>query len=133
MIIEKNMLRSLRWFIIVLVLSLGCILSYRWYMDYQRRDADIQRYRVELQKLQDVRAKLQQQQNQLSRMPGAAPPPPPTALESPEIKFKFMGLIELSLSEANSWNAVAKILTTILGTLFGVKLINMVFKRWEPA
>ena len=54
-----------------------------------------------------------------------APPPPPMN------KVKVLGLIELELSQANTWSTVLQLLALILGSAIGVKIINTTFKKFE--
>lgn len=41
------------------------------------------------------------------------------------------GVIKMSMDDNASWNAIIKIMSAMLGTFFGVKLINHVFRRLE--
>lgn len=53
--------------------------------------------------------------------------------EGAETKIEVAGVINFELSEKTSWITVAKILITVLGTWFGIKAINHIFRRWEIA
>lgn len=78
---------------------------------------------------------------------GGSPPPPelpkvtpaeavksvPSAPIERESKIEIdAGLVKVAMSNEASWNAILKIMFTILGTFFGVKLINLVFKKLDP-
>lgn len=63
----------------------------------------------------------------------SAPPPSPPQVEDTNIpsKINLLGLLELELSETTSWHTLIKMVVTVLVTFFGIKLINLVFQRWE--
>lgn len=74
--------------------------------------------------------------------PSKAPPPPTskpntdseprggssTPMDS-DVKVEVFGLLKFEMSESNSWQTIAKIMTVILGTFFGIRAINAVFRR----
>lgn len=55
----------------------------------------------------------------------SAPPPPPMN------KVKVLGIVELELSQANTWSSVLQILAIILGSALGIRIINTTFKKIE--
>lgn len=63
----------------------------------------------------------------------AAPAPAKTPTPSPndDVKVEIFGLIKFEMSESNSWQTIAKIMTVILGTFLGMRAINAVFSRLE--
>lgn len=83
---------------------------------------------------------------------GGSPPPAPVALSSqpkvvtkevtktitvqPEVKDSKIeidaGLVKVAMSNEASWNAILKMMFTVLGTFFGIKLINLIFKKLDP-
>ena len=60
-----------------------------------------------------------------------SPPPPMATTEAPMNKVKVLGVIEVELSQANTWTSVLQILVIILGSVFGIKIINTTFRRFE--
>lgn len=52
------------------------------------------------------------------------PPPPST-------KVDVAGLIKIEMPEVDSWDTTLKLLLLIIGSAFGVKVINTTFKRFE--
>ena len=72
--------------------------------------------------------------------PAAPPPRPAPPLEpkgggvapsSDDVKVEVFGLIKFEMNESNSWETIAKILTVILGTFFGIRAINAIFNRLD--
>lgn len=67
----------------------------------------------------------------------AKPTPAPKPAERPaapvddDVKVEVFGLIKFELSETNSWQTIAKIMTVILGTFFGIRAINALFNKIE--
>ena len=55
------------------------------------------------------------------------PAPPP----NDDVKVEVFGLIKFELSESNSWQTIAKIMTVILGTFFGIRAINSLFNKFD--
>jgi NO-binding membrane sensor protein with MHYT domain len=45
--------------------------------------------------------------------------------------MEVVGLIKLEIPESNSWETIAKILTLLLASVLGIRLINAMFNRWE--
>ena len=62
--------------------------------------------------------------------PAAKPSPSPAPIDD-DVKVEVFGLIKFELSEANSWQTIAKILTVILGTFFGIRAINSLFNKLD--
>lgn len=60
--------------------------------------------------------------------PAAKPAPSPV---DDDIKVEVFGLIKFELSESNSWQTIAKIMTVILGTFFGIRATNALFNKLE--
>lgn len=68
----------------------------------------------------------------------ALPVPAPDTMgaqvdRGPEAHLEIVGLIKLTLGETSSWATVIKMLVLVLGSWFGLKLINAVFRRWETS
>lgn len=63
----------------------------------------------------------------------STPPPPSPRVEDTNIpsKIHLLGVLELELSESTSWHTLIKMIVTVLTTFFGIKLINLAFRRWE--
>lgn len=61
----------------------------------------------------------------------AVPPPVPVPSRS-KIEIDA-GLIKIAMENEASWNAIFKIIFSLLFTFLGVKLINHTFKRLEAA
>lgn len=68
----------------------------------------------------------QQQSERQSRDPGAPN-------NDAETKIEIVGVVNFELSERTSWTTVAKLLVTVLGTWFGIRLINHLFRRLGSA
>lgn len=92
--------------------------------------------RAELQRELELR----QSRSRFSERPHASPlidttpsaPPPPRVEDTNLVsKIHLLGVLELELSETTSWHTLIKMVVTVLVTFFGIKLINMVFRRWE--
>ena len=68
---------------------------------------------------------------------GSSPQPAPKPAEKPtpppndDVKVEVFGLIKFELSESNSWQTIAKIMTVILGTFFGIRAINAIFNKLD--
>lgn len=86
------------------------------------------------------RERLQQEieRNQRARFTEAprltfAPEPPPPRVEDTNIpsKIHLLGIMELELSESTSWHTLLKMVVTVLVTFFGIRLINLLFKKLE--
>ena len=61
----------------------------------------------------------------------AAPVIKPTPPVNDDVKVEVFGLIKFELSESNSWHTIAKIMTVILGTFFGIRAINAIFNKLD--
>lgn len=62
---------------------------------------------------------------------GGAMPPPPVAQPS-DTKIEIdAGIIKVIMDNESSWAAIYKMLVTILGTFFGIRLINFAFKKLD--
>ena len=100
----------------------------------------------EYEKIVQERAELQrelerrQSRSRFTERPQTAPlidttpsAPPPPRVEDTNIpsKIQLLGVLELELSETTSWHTLIKMVVTVLVTFFGIKLINLVFRRWE--
>lgn len=61
------------------------------------------------------------------------PTPSPPRVEDTNIpsKIQLLGILELELTENTSWHTLMKMMVTVLVTFFGIKLINLLFKRLE--
>jgi hypothetical protein len=61
-------------------------------------------------------------------LPQIAPPPPPLMAPAPVATLEILG-IKVQLSPEDGWTTVAMLLTTVLGTLLGIKIINRLFEK----
>lgn len=69
----------------------------------------------------------------LDRPSPAKPNPPaeqPVDRPSPaEAHLEFMGIFKVSVSETNSWMTMMKMLSLVLGSWLGIRLINTLFLK----
>jgi hypothetical protein len=76
-----------------------------------------------------------------SNRPGGTPAKPTSPAKkptndrdsSPETHLEILGMFKVSVSEASSWMTMLKILTLVLGSWLGIKLINAMFRRMDEA
>ena len=119
------------------------------YSDAYRFQERVQEHERQLQERAEIDRRMRElQQNQAQRRDSdkpvtrplwiaepvpAAPPPTPPQVEDTNIpsKIQLLGVLELELSETTSWHTLIKMMVTVLVTFFGIKFINLLFKRLE--
>lgn len=114
--------------LITFVLGMGAMAANFYY------EGQVKAFLHEIQLLKYDNARIGQAIQQFDKTTSAEPkfdaplrkPPslPETSVEFSDIKIKF--------TEGSSWTTVFKIMTTILGTFLGIKLINTSFRWIDP-
>lgn len=116
------MIKYLRYATIAIFLGLMGYAGVQVYLQYQLIDNEIAKF-------------FKNKQNRIivDRMviPEKEKAPEQKIQDMPPVQFEFAGVFKLTLSEQNSWETIFKIMSLLLGSFFGIKLINAMFSRFE--
>jgi hypothetical protein len=116
-----------RVILVTFILGMGALAASFYFVDrwdaYQLASSQVmQEKQKELDLFVDTISKIQRRPAAFMEVIPVPPQPPQlaeTIIEIKDVKIKF--------TESSSWSTVFKILTTILGTFLGIKIINATF------
>ena len=117
------MIKYLRYFIVAVFVSLMGYWAFSIYDTYSQHTAAALR----IEKYAPAPMAMVEPKGSGEASSQPAPPLPPMN------KVKVLGIVELELSQATTWTTILQILAIILGSAFGIKIINTTFKKFEKA
>ena len=150
---EKSTKDYIRWTTISTFIVLMLWMISFFYDEYQHAENRKKEAKVKIAQIEEHNAKVDSQPKEVKKPPEKIiryvekstdgeptgggekiatpierPVPPPPKDSKIEIDA---GLVKVAMSNEASWSAIMKIIFTILGTFFGIRLINYGFKRLE--
>lgn len=117
----SRLVTTVRYIIIAIFVAVMTFMAYELVIEYTKIQ-EVNRVVEVLKEKQAVDQATQRQSERRSRDPGAPD-------NDAETKIEIVGVVNFELSERTSWTTVYKLLVTVLGTWFGIRLINHVFRR----
>ena len=147
-------MKLLKWIIIGMILGIVAYMGYETYLEYQDSQRLTQAVTAEAKSI--VERKQLEPKRQVERTqqviksqalkicregepcPSAGPERVIERIVEREVctekdtslEFDAM-IVKLKMQNESSWMAIMKLLVAMLSAVFGIKLINLVFRRWE--
>ena len=124
-------MKYLRWSIIATICVLAIGIGYKIVDNYYGRLIAVEVHRV-MQAANTVINKLQEESKASTtptiQVEKSLPPPLLGGAPAPTATLELPG-VRVQLSPEDGWQTVAMLLSTVLGTLLGIKLINRLFEK----
>lgn len=145
---EKSTKEYVRYTTITTFVSFMLYACGYFYEEYNLAETNKKVAAAKIEEIKDLNLKLEQNQQReiiRDRNKSIKPSPSPSPnkpkhvekniVEEPKIKDSKIEidaiLVKVAMSNEASWNAILKMIATVLGTFFGIKLINLLFRKLE--
>lgn len=121
---STKQVQYLKYVVIAIFVSIMSFFAYQFIVEYFKvlEHNKVVKYQIVTKEIVDKQVLEQSQRKSNSHSNSEE--------NSAETKFEIIGVVNFELSEKTSWHTIAKLLVTVLGAWFGIKLINHFFRRW---
>jgi len=147
-------MRLLKWIIISVILGIVAYLGYETYLEYQvsqrltqavtaESKAIVERKQLEPQRqVERTQQVIKSQALKICREGEPCPSSGPERIveriverevctnQDTSLEFDAI-IVKLKMQNESSWMAIIKLLVAMLVAVFGIKIINLLFRRWE--
>ena len=147
-------MKVLKWIIIGIIIGIVAYLGYETYLEYQisqqltqavtaEAKAIVERKQLEPQRqVERTQQVIKSQAIKICREGEPCPDSGPERIieriierevcanRDTSLEFDAM-IVKLKMQNESSWMSIMKLLVAMLAAVFGIKFINLLFKRWE--